>query len=313
VPAPTRGTVGLVGDALGVQVKGEGNGQPCGRVDGTGQALVLALAGSLATFEMDRAELDIEGKFGVTVRAELYLDDRLVRTETLPTAASSDSGPDSADGDNFRWRLPAAGASALFDRIVLRVDPSTPGGAFSLEGGADGTAPQPDGFGAELGTTDSLFHLTDIDGELDCGGTATAGGVGVPAADLARLENGLGTSADCDPVPYLFRSNVDGDGQVVLLQKDLTGQSALEPRFRMSIAWNPEPAVYPVDRQTEIDYDDGGGLHLMQWCEGTAAEPDLPSGELWCITGQSSALVGGGQIQVTEQYYGAGDPSVRRR
>ena len=72
--APSGSRLGLVADGLGVKVNAEGNGQSCGRVDGTAQTLSLALAGSLADREIDFAELDIEGKFNAQVRAELYLD-----------------------------------------------------------------------------------------------------------------------------------------------------------------------------------------------------------------------------------------------
>ena len=45
-PRRRRRAVGLVDDGLGVKTKGEGIGTPCGRVDGTGQALTLALVRS---------------------------------------------------------------------------------------------------------------------------------------------------------------------------------------------------------------------------------------------------------------------------
>ena len=183
--------LGLVGDAIGVQVRGEGNGTPCGQVNGTAQSLDLRPGGALADMEMDAVELDIEGKFSVTVRADLYLDSTLVWSELLVTGGS-DSGPDSADGDNFRWVLPSTTAPVFFDRIVLRADLSTPGGAFSLEGGADGTAAQPGGLGAELGTTDSLFHITDVDGTLACGATATEPGTGGAPTVSIQLVNQAG-------------------------------------------------------------------------------------------------------------------------
>ena len=68
---PANGRLGLVADGLGVRVGGEGQGQPCGQVNGTGQSLSLTLSGPLAGTFMDRAELDIEGKFDATVRGEL--------------------------------------------------------------------------------------------------------------------------------------------------------------------------------------------------------------------------------------------------
>jgi hypothetical protein len=306
-PAPPTGALGFFDDEFGVQVKGEGTGTPCGRVDGTSQALTLQLTGALATNEFDFAELDVEVKFGGTVRAELYFGTQLVRVETLATSGVADSGPDSADGDNYRFRLPAVGATAVFNKIVLKLDPSTPGGAFSLAGGNDGTTPQPGGLGATLNTSDSLFHITDVDGTLNCGDTVTRGTSGVPVATLTRLANGLG---GCVAVPYLLRTGFNGADQQVQLQKDLGNQASLQPAFTMSTVWAPEPATYPVVRTTRIDY--GAGEQPMQWCNGTASMPMTPSGQAWCITGQSVALVGTGQIQVTESYYGAGDPKFIR-
>jgi hypothetical protein len=302
-PPPSAGKLGFVDHEFGVQVKGEGNGTPCGRVDGLNQALTLQLAGPLASDEFDLAELDVEVKFGGTVRAELYFGSQLMRVELLPTSGVSDSGPDSADGDNYRFRLPAVGTSAIFNKIVLKLDSSTPGGAFSLAGGNDGTAPQPGGLGATLATSDSLFHITDIDGTLNCGDTVNRGTTGVPVTSLTRLPNGLG---GCVAVPYLLRTGSSGTDQTVQLQKDLGSQAALQPAFTMTTVWPPEPATYPVVRTTRIDY--GGGEQPMQWCNGTSSMPMTPTGQAWCITGQSVALVGTGLVQVTESYYGAGDP-----
>ena len=88
--SPQQIKLGLIADGIGVQGRSEGNGGPCGLVNGPSQSLELSLAGQLADYEMDYAELDVEGKFGVTVKAQLYLDDVLVRTELLVTG-----GPDS--------------------------------------------------------------------------------------------------------------------------------------------------------------------------------------------------------------------------
>jgi hypothetical protein len=309
-PQPRSGKLGLVDTGLGVGVGGEGNGTPCGRVDGLTQALVLEPALDDPDLLMDGAELDIEGKFGVTVRAEMYREGDLQATATLPTGGS-DSGPDSADGDNFRWRLPAEdGPAVYFDRLVLRVDPSTPGGGFSLEGGGDGTLAHPGGLGATLGTTDSLFHLVETDGLLDCGDQVTAGGDGTPAATLDRLANLTGDEADCRSVPYVLRTGVEGDTQTVLLGKDLGDQADLVPAFSLVIAWEPEPAAYPVARTTMID--SGGGPEPMVWCDGTPEAPSRPDGQAWCLVGQTSAPAGDGLIAVTETLYGAGDPRFLR-
>lgn len=308
---PANGSLGLVAEGLGVRVGREGIGQPCGQVNGTGQSLSLTLAGPLAGMFMDRAELDIEGKFDATVRGELYQGSELVGVETLNTGALSDSGPDSGTNDNYRWVLPAPGGpSVLFDRLLLRVDPSTPTGGFSLAGGAEGTSPAPGGLGEMLGTSDSLFHLVGADGELDCGDQASTDGPGVPSATVERLDNVVGDPADCVPVVYALDSGLEGDTQFVFLGKDLAAQAELQPAFLLTIAWLPEAATYPVVRTTQIDT--GSGPEPAVWCGGTPDSPELPPGKSWCLASQTVVPAGTGLIQVTEAFYGVGDPRAIR-
>jgi len=229
------------------------------------------------------------------VRAQAYLGEDLVATESLPSGGGSDSGPDSADGDNYRWLVDPA---SPFDKLVLSVDPSTPGGAFSLEGGADGTSPLPGGLGAALSTSDSVFQLA-FTGVLDCGQSApTVGGDGTPTADLTRGQN-----ANCERIPYLLRTDKNGSAQSVLLQKLLGDQTGAN--FTMTIVWEPEPASNPL-QATSIDY--GQGPQDVQWCGGTPGAPIPVPGQMWCLTSQQVALAGGGNVQMTEGYFGSGDP-----
>jgi hypothetical protein len=296
----SQGKLGLAKDSIGVQVKGEGNGTPCSQVNGT-QALDLQLAGSLANKAMDFAELDVEGKFGVTVKAQLYNDGQLVRTQLLPTGGP-DSGPDSANGDNFRWRLPDTSAGlVLFDEIKLSVDASTPGAAFSLEGGSDGTAPQPGGLGQTLATSDSLFHIAAFDGQLACGGTANK--TGAPGEPTASVTSQSGTA--CEAVPYsLTVSNTDGL-PAVAFQK-IGGDSNV---YRATIVWPIMDNDNPVP-WTQIRYGTGPA-HDLRWCDGTPAAPILPAvGEFWCLVDQHTVIVGTDQIQQTEQLFGQGDPGA---
>jgi len=302
-PTPTTGAVGLVEDGLGVKAKNDGAGTPCGLVD-AGQELTLSLVGSpdnaiLRNKLIDFAELDIEGKFDVTVRAEARLAGKRVWTGTLETGPGSDSGPDSGDGDNYRWLIDPPS----FDQLVLTVDELTPNGSFSLEGGEDGTAPAPGGLGASLGTSDSVFQLIDFTGTIDCGETEpSVGGGDSPEATFSRGQN-----ENCEPIPYLLRSDDDS----VLLQKDASGQDGAN--FLLDITWEPEPLDLPIE-VTTIDY--GDGEILIIGCDGTAEAPQLPPDrepfETWCLASQQWVLAGGGNIQVSETYYGAGDPRWAR-
>jgi hypothetical protein len=304
-PTPPTAAVGLVEDGLGVKAGNDGTGTPCGLVDGTGQALTLSLVNAPASAALrnkliDFAELDIEGKFDVTVRARALLGAQPVWTDTLRTGNGSDSGPDSGDGDNYRWRIDPPN----FDTLVLTVDASTPNGSFSLEGGEDGTAAKP--LGASLGTKDTVFQLTDFTGVIDCGETApTVGGGDSPLATFSRGEND-----NCTPIPYLLRSDPNNS---VLLQKNASGQRGAN--FLLEITWEPEPLVLPL-RVTTIDYGTPGGPIPIIGCVGTPDNPQLPPDrdpiQTWCLASQQWVLAGGGNIKVTEAYFGAGDPRWAR-
>jgi hypothetical protein len=305
LPTPSTGALGLVEDGLGVKAGNDGTGTPCGLVDGTGQALTLSLVNASASAALrnkliDFAELDIEGKFDVTVRARALLAGDEVWTDILPTGTGSDSGPDSGDGDNYRWRIDPPN----FDTLVLTVDASTPNGSFSLEGGEDGTAAKP--LGASLGTQDTVFQLTDFTGVIDCGETApTVGGGDSPLATFSRGQND-----NCTPIPYLLRSDPNNS---VLLQKNASGQQGAN--FLLEITWEPEPLVLPL-RVTTIDYGTPGGPIPIIGCVGTPDNPQLPPGrdpiQTWCLASQQWVLAGGGNIKVTEAYFGAGDPRWAR-
>jgi hypothetical protein len=302
-PTPASGKVGLTVDGIGVRSSGEGAGVPCGRVNGDkGQRLLVELAGTgpLATALIDFMELDIEAKGNVIVVADLFLDGTLVGSSELPTGTASDSGPDSGDGDNYRFRVPETGTSA-FDSFVLR--PKNNVGEFSLAGGADGTTAAPGGLGEQLGTTDSVIHLKEASGILDCGDSTGDVTGGNTTANFARGQN-----PGCEPIPYLLR--VENDD--VLVQKDLSGQAGAN--FTMTVTWDAEPApenAGVLTRTTFIDYtpDTPGDETPLLWCD---AGPTPPPGEFWCLTAQSSELQSDGTVVVTEDLFGAGDPRVTR-
>jgi len=308
----TKGAVGLVSHSIGVSVKGEGNGTPCGQVNGTSQSLDLTLAGTLLHKTMDFAELDIEGKFAVKVKAELYMDNTLVGTE-FHTTGGPDSGPDSNSNDNFRFRMPAASPSQIvFNRIKLSVDPSTPSGAFSVEGGSDWAQPKPGSYGASLTppTSDSLFHITDAEGVLGCGGNASEGGtVGAPtiAVTLQNTPPDPSTGDQgCKQVPYLLTASNDSGTQVVGFQK-LGGEDNV---YNATLIWPVETSAYPIP-PTQISYADGS-LHPLLWCNGTNLAPIALADEPWCLYDHQTVSAGTGLMKVTEKLLGKGDPVYAR-
>jgi hypothetical protein len=264
-------------------------------VNGT-QELILELSGTLAAKQIDFGELDLGGYGGTTVRARTELDGQPVATSTFTLTGSGVV--------NRRWLV----GDGIYDRLTLSVDPSTPKGAFWLQGGGKGTPALPGGLGAALGTKDTVFQLTDFTGTIDCGETAPpVGGGDSPQATFSRGQN-----ADCDPIPYLLRSDPDNS---VLLQKDASSEEGAN--FLLEIVWEPEPQQLPLPLTT-IDYDGPGGdpPREVPGCVGTADNPQLPPDrdpiETWCLAQQGWVLAGGENIQVTETYFGAGDPRWAR-
>src|SRR5262245_50686791 len=243
-----QSSVGFVGDAIGVRTNSEGNGQPCGRIDAPGQKLTFRL--SLAGKMIDYAELDLELKFGGTVSVQGYIGNSPVGSAVEYGSNGSDSGPDSGDGDNYRVRFPKTGFT-----LVNRLDFTIKGniGGASLEGGADGTVacrttssvpsnpaecgpPVNFSLGETLPSTDSLFHLVNVDGVLDCGDQAPAqGGGDNPTNLLTRQNNAIdpetGLPFPCDPIPFNLetapgatRGCIAGSPQCLLMQTELHGE-----------------------------------------------------------------------------------------
>jgi hypothetical protein len=339
---------GFVSDAIGIGAKNEGTGQPCGRIDPT-QKLNLGIGSGLSGKLIEYAEIDLEGKFGASVLVEGYLGSSATPVASEDYATSGpDSSPDSADLDNFRIRFPVAGTT-LVDRIVISIIGST--GGASLEGGSDGTNAcdgvdannLPDenslgcatfSLGQDLGTRDTLFHLVEVDGFLDCGQTApTQGGNGTPANTLERLENATGTPAECEPIPFNLDSSFGTEFcstedtnflQCILLQKDLLGQDA---QFYWTVTWAPEPGEY---QESDTQFDFGNGPQDLQLCLADAAGdgfPDLPPTasiadpptdvDPWCVVETSTVLQfdpvnGETFVVVKEKYFGSGDPAGKR-
>ena len=337
---PSGSTVGQRRDSLGVQFN-EGNGEPCAQVNNTGtngQSLILSL-GSAAAVDgalVDWAEIDFERKYDGVVRAEFFdggPQGTSVGQLLLGCSATlSDCGPDSGDGDNFRLdtKNPPGGqpSPGPFDTIVLRPDASgASNGAFSLEGGADGTTPGPVGSTLALNRSDSLFHvitheLITYDGTLDCEDTVT---VDVPSnpgspstsSSVARMQNKEG---DCALVPYTLDAGFDSAAgrQTVDFVVGLTGQPTAQ--FEWILEWDPEPATYPIANTTTVDF--GDGPDPLQWCGGTydpdgltpdqrMADVEPISGLSGCLANQSINLVGG-QAQVSEVLLLSDDPRASR-
>lgn len=296
------GTVGFVGDAIGVRGPGEGGGQPCGRVDAPSQLLAMRLGSGLSGKAIDFAEIDIEGKFNAVLQVKGYFlgagetcssppDEKLMKSEQYDLTAGSDSGPDSGDLDNYRLRFPknvedADGNLVAVNTAVNCLTFNAISGGVSLEGGSDGTdaCDALDGCiepslgdtiddttaGASTFTTDSLFHLIETDGVLACGGTATLTEAGITSFVERQTTNADGNP--CTPIPYDQSSstvtgvcNPEGGSsfsQCTFFRKDLFGQV---PQFFWTVTWNPAADTYQP-HNTQFDFSDGRGFVDAQLC-----------------------------------------------
>jgi hypothetical protein len=338
VGAETSGT-----KFVGLGVKGRtSSGINCGRIDPS-ENLSVALGSGLKTVDLNpalsglaavAAELDIDGKGNALVRANLFNGGTSPAGFALlsTTAPSGDSGPDATSGDNFAFPInagmPACGGTQSnptppasgqicgtfvpFSSLTLSTS-SQPSGSpsFALEGGRS-TDPRSafswDTYRLRLATPDSVFKLAKIDGVLGCTtGNNTATQTDTTSnisTTLTRAPNSDGST--CVLIPFNFDLKLDDSGAAeVDLQKDLLGQTGVN--FTWSITWPPEPT--PPTKVTRIDYGDAAGLHPVQWCE---AGPTQPAGEFWCFTNRVETLINSGtyagMAQVTETFYGAGDP-----
>jgi uncharacterized repeat protein (TIGR01451 family) len=187
---------------------------------------------------------------------------------------------------------------------------------------AGNVTPDPASAGASVTVFTDAITCDENNGEGEEGGV-TQGGDGTPLTTLERFDNADGST--CVPIPF----NQDSDNgeeicdigtfatQCILLQKDLLGQE--EAQFMWTVVWTPEEGEYPV-HPTQFDF--GDGFVDLQRCledgddvegEGEPKLPELPSSDPWCIVDSSSTLnVLTGKMEVTERYYGKGDPTGRR-
>jgi len=315
-PTGGNGTVGAVSHGLGVKTKNN-----CSTEQGQvaeGQTLKI----SLGTFfnsnvRIEFAEVDIEGKrnaqLGVTFSDGVYNVRALSNT--------SDNGPDSGPADNNIIRIPATGEKYTTSLTFKPVMAGTNSPAISVEGGGDGP-----NLINSFGTNATAFKLVEeFDGLLNCGDSTPTEGDGVIDAAITVTRGG---QEICVLKPY----NDDSAGSTASFEP--TGQA--NAQFTATVVWPAESAVLPVP-VTNIDFDGPTGTRPAepaQWCGGTPTRnqdgtltmaaatattpfafvdpPSLPANTPWCLLDQDVTYTGGGMMQVTEYYYGSGDPFFAR-
>lgn len=161
VATPTNGDLGYNDAGLGVAGQGEGNSGKCAQVNADAmEGLSIALGTELSGYAMNAVDLDLELKFDASIRVSYLLDGDEVASD-LFDGVGADDGPDSADGDNYRYNSVDRGIDALFDEVDFVPE----NGAFTLETGADGTED-----GALANNAYSQFQVVPVyDGEITCG------------------------------------------------------------------------------------------------------------------------------------------------
>jgi hypothetical protein len=275
---------GLKDHRIGVGQNGEGNGEPCARINNDlGQSLTLQLGGALDGLGIAYAEIDLGFKFNGNATLELKKGATHVGTFNVDCSSASDCGPDSGGSDNKRVIVfvdPANNpetipdednweefqAAAVFDTIIIR--PDTSSGVVSLEAGFNGSPPGPSEF------TDTIFKLVEaFDGEIECEETEPQLGEGDATLDITR---GNDTNGGCKgPVEGLlfnFESGIDeGRLFVDFVTETVDADPTTVAQFLEVITWTfvDPPDVTGGDPQVPtISYDDhvGAGERDMPWC-----------------------------------------------
>jgi hypothetical protein len=175
--------IGLVEDGLGVNLRGNGNGQECGRVDylgGSGgslqsERLMFSLGDAIQGQMLSGVTFDLEAKYEPTVHFWFYRNGVLIDDHDHTITGGSDSGPDSKFRDKYKV-LAEPGNGEPFDAIEVSMD----SGGASVEGGA--TWIYSDQPGEEPENNRTVFHLVDVNASADIVNTTTSAVDGMMAA-----------------------------------------------------------------------------------------------------------------------------------
>lgn len=278
VLTPFGGVLGHTKDALGVQSPGDGNGEPCSRVDSSkGEAISVRLGSALTGQLMSAVDVDLELKSNATVEVTYLHEGVEVASDTFDPTDASDDGPDSGDGDNYRYaHRPMDGESpALFDEVKF-----TPiSGILSMEGGSDGTDQ-----GSLASNNFSQFEVVQsYDGEITCGDNEPIGEGGLTSGVVTMHSEDEGEGwllePNCDLKPY----NAWTTDDALAFVPDLPGTTA---RYTIDVMVQEQAIV--VDGEGTITsltatYDPAPALNFpdvsadlpLQACEGT---PELVPG-----------------------------------
>lgn len=339
------GDPGLNDDSIGVRANGKNaNGTPCSQIDAE-ESLTITPGNQLEGVMFSAVRLDLEVTKDAIVKLTLSDGGDNDETFTLQTgtnttetqtseadydtaapfhvdtrpdtdpdntdacASSTSSGPNSHANDNCIWTV-VPGYD--FDVIELTVDPSSPDGTASLEGGSD--------TGADNTT---LFSVAPD--RLNCDEDVTFEGLGEPTYKV-RPENG---GADCvkdytysaglgdagEQFVELDTSGPADQGDVVFLEKvefmpfDGSSQVTQQLYYDDTLLAQDDPELAPfclLDPRVGADTDTPE-FDLDDAYDSAGAESDLvmPDGHTTCIINADFLTVGsdGGASVVNPVYY----------
>ena len=196
---PRDGELGLVEDGMGVNEKGNGNGQDCGRVDYLGndksESLAFKVGPAITDQVFSYIDFDLEAKYDAVLHFDFYMGTAKLgdgQTTTL-SVGGSDSGPDSKFRDKYRvYAYPSApdgvpvttspATITPFDKVVITMIT----GGVSVEGGAT--------WGEKPGDSEAahrtVFHLANARTEISIDTTVT----GFDSDDLGFIDAGSSLS-----------------------------------------------------------------------------------------------------------------------
>lgn len=322
---PTGGQVGFVRDGLGVKSSGDGTGEPCGRVEASdGEAISVSLGSDLDGYLMTAIDVDLELKFNASVDV-IFKHDGVTVASVLGFSGTggSDDGPDSGDGDNYRFfARPTNGDDPVsFDEVVF--DPTA--GAVGLEGGADGTEN-----GVLASNNSSQFEVKQSFGQITCQDTVTIADADVEEVvgviTMEALDLDVSTAGGWDANCTLLKNYSEEVTESSLLFAPVLENSLA--RYTMILTIEDQPITTDGDGQTTslvMEYNDGfgSGDRTLQPCNGQPQFTEaffeqndtglLPAGEFACYYAVSLAPTGEGVGTETWSIFFEDDPNFSFR
>ncbi len=258
---PGNAIVGLRNQALGVKSQGEGNGEPCRRVN-VGETLTIRIdntnasaAPALETKFFGSFQIAAEFKFNGDMKVERLLDGVVVAQDTpdpqiVLECNGSDCGPDSGLADAAAVHYDRTKVDSIDDVLFNGVRITSTGAVSIID---------------VLGDTafDTWFEIVGL---LDCGDTTDLIGQAASAVNgqYWRLANGDGS--DCAPKAYNADVNETQQGVVVtFFPAPTTGQDDAYYLGQFVGTDTTPPAL----QHRTLKYDDEGApdnFVIMQWC-----------------------------------------------